>query len=209
MGDSSTVKQGFRLEQFQRGADCLRAGALCRSPDNRSAAGRAGTAGSGSGDSPNGHRREWKPSRAGQDRERTRFQTRAQVRSVCPQQTRRRRRSIGTGSPSIYSIRSAFSYFSRILRQCCQVGGSARLTAAKESTASVETSSSGSSATRGSSSRRNSQGQLDRDAAGSFACRTHLQNPGTSFLHLALLQRRHRICRFDSSVLPPLLTGTM
>ena len=32
MGDSCTVKQGFRLEQLQRGADCLRAGALAGLP---------------------------------------------------------------------------------------------------------------------------------------------------------------------------------
>src|SRR5215472_4344696 len=32
---------------------------------------------------------------------------------------------------------------------------------------------------------------------------------GASFLDLARLQRRHRVWRFDSSVWPPLLTGTM
>src|SRR5208283_5718972 len=62
-----------------------------------------------------------------------------------------------SGSPSICPIRSHFSYFSRILRQCCHVTGSPRLTAAKESTASVESRRSGSSATTGSSSRRNSR----------------------------------------------------
>ena len=53
------------------------------------------------------------------------------------------------------------------------------------------------------------QGQLDGDAASRFAGISHLHNPATSFLDLARLQRRHRVCRLDSSVLPPLLTGTM
>src|SRR5215472_13077302 len=65
--------------------------------------------------------------------------------------------SAGTGPESMCSIRSALSYFSRIPRQCCQVGGSTRLIAANESTASVETSRSGSSGIWGSSSRRNNR----------------------------------------------------
>ena len=37
------------------------------------------------------------------------------------------------------------------------------------------------------------QGQLDRNAAGRFACRTHLQNTGTSFLDLVRLQRQQSV----------------
>src|SRR5208282_3207118 len=102
-----------------------------------------------------------------------------------------------------------FFDFWRILRQCCHVLGSPRLTAAKESTASVETSRSGSSATSGSSSRRNSSASSTAMLRDDSPAPLIFQNLGTSFLDLVRLQRRHRVWRFDSSVLPPLLTGTI
>ena len=71
----------------------------------------------------------------------------------------------------------------------------------------METSSCGFSATRGSSSRSKSRASSTAMLRDRFACRAQLHNTGTSFLDLARLQRRHRVCRLDSSVLPPLLTG--
>ena len=62
-------------------------------------------------------------------------------------------------------MRSDFSYFSRILRQCCHVSGSPRLIAAKESIASVETSRSGVFCDYWLKFTQEQQGQLDRDAA--------------------------------------------
>ena len=117
---------------------------------------------------------------------------------------------MGAGWRSMYSIRSDFSYFSRIARQYSHWTGSACLMAAKESTASVETSSSGSSATRGSSSRRKSRAS---SAATLRSCWVPSfiasQSRATSFFHLRRLQRRQSVCRLDSSVFPPLLTGMM
>jgi hypothetical protein len=107
-------------------------------------------------------------------------------------------------------MRSDFSYFSRIGRQYSHRTGSAYLMAAKESTASVETRSSGSSATRGSSSRRKSRASSAATLRGgggpSFI---GSQSRATSFFHLRRLHRRQSVCKLDSSVFPPLLTGMM
>ena len=73
----------------------------------------------------------------------------------------------------MYSIRSDFSYFSRIARQYSHWTGSACLMAAKESTASVETSSSGSSAHSGFKLAQEEHGQLGGDAAGLWGSVVH------------------------------------